>query len=402
MNSTPNANRKHIAVFGKTNAGKSSLINRFLGQEVSLVSEKEGTTTDPVQKAMELIPVGPVLIIDTAGFGDKSELGEVRVKRTLDILKRTDVAIYLFDINDIDLEEFKEAKRNFKKYNIPYVVVINKSDSVNENILEELQIKFKDSIFLSSNTGEGIELLKEKLIEILKEEEEELPIVGDLLPYNSKVILVVPIDSEAPKGRIILPQVQCIRDCLDHGIKSYVVRDTELESALEELKGVDLVITDSQAFKEVDRIVPKNIKLTSFSMLFARQKGDFEEFIKGALKIKDLNKDSRVLIAESCTHNVSHEDIGRVKIPKLLNKYVGADLTYDYSIFHDFPEDIDKYDLIIHCGACMINRKTVINRVKQCKEKNVPITNYGIVLAYLNGILERSLSLFNTKKGDII
>ncbi|MDU2682337.1 MAG: [FeFe] hydrogenase H-cluster maturation GTPase HydF [Clostridium sp.] len=402
MNSTPNANRKHIAVFGKTNAGKSSLINRFLGQEVSLVSEKEGTTTDPVQKAMELIPVGPVLIIDTAGFGDKSELGEVRVKRTLDILKRTDVAIYLFDINDIDLEEFKEAKRNFKKYNIPYVVVINKSDSVNENILEELQIKFKDSIFLSSNTGEGIELLKEKLIEILKEEEEELPIVGDLLPYNSKVILVVPIDSEAPKGRIILPQVQCIRDCLDHGIKSYVVRDTELESALEELKDVDLVITDSQAFKEVDRIVPKNIKLTSFSMLFARQKGDFEEFIKGALKIKDLNKDSRVLIAESCTHNVSHEDIGRVKIPKLLNKYVGADLTYDHSIFHDFPEDIDKYDLIIHCGACMINRKTVINRVNQCKEKNVPITNYGIVLAYLNGILERSLSLFNTKKGDII
>lgn len=402
MNSTPNANRKHIAVFGKTNAGKSSLINRFLGQEVSLVSEKEGTTTDPVQKAMELIPVGPVLIIDTAGLGDKSELGEVRVKRTLDILKRTDVAIYLFDINDIDLEEFKEAKRNFKKYNIPYIVVINKSDSVNENILEELQIKFKDSIFLSSNTGEGIELLKEKLIEILKEEEEELPIVGDLLPYNSKVILVVPIDSEAPKGRIILPQVQCIRDCLDHGIKSYVVRDTELESALEELKDVDLVITDSQAFKEVDRIVPKNIKLTSFSMLFARQKGDFEEFIKGALKIKDLNKDSRVLIAESCTHNVSHEDIGRVKIPKLLNKYVGADLTYDHSIFHDFPEDIDKYDLIIHCGACMINRKTVINRVKQCKEKNVPITNYGIVLAYLNGILERSLSLFNTKKGDII
>lgn len=402
MNSTPNANRKHIAVFGKTNAGKSSLINRFLGQEVSLVSEKEGTTTDPVQKAMELIPVGPVLIIDTAGFGDKSELGEVRVKRTLDILKRTDVAIYLFDINDIDLEEFKEAKRNFKKYNIPYVVVINKSDSVNENILEELQIKFKDSIFLSSNTGEGIELLKEKLIEILKEEEEELPIVGDLLPYNSKVILVVPIDSEAPKGRIILPQVQCIRDCLDHGIKSYVVRDTELESAIEELEGVDLVITDSQAFKEVDRIVPKNIKLTSFSMLFARQKGDFEEFIKGALKIKDLNKDSRVLIAESCTHNVSHEDIGRVKIPKLLNKYVGADLTYDHRIFHDFPEDIDKYDLIIHCGACMINRKTVINRVKQCKEKNVPITNYGIVLAYLNGILERSLSLFNTKKGDII
>lgn len=402
MNSTPNANRKHIAVFGKTNAGKSSLINKFLGQEISLVSEKEGTTTDPVQKAMELIPVGPILMIDTAGFEDKSELGEIRIKKTLDIIKRTDVAIYIFDINDIDLKKFKEIKRNFKKYNIPYIIVINKCDSVKENILEELKSKFNDSIFLSSQTGEGIDLLRDKLINILQQEEEELPIVGDLLNYNSKVVLVVPIDSEAPKGRIILPQVQCIRDCLDHGIKSYVVRDTELKSALEDIKDVDLVITDSQAFKEVDKIVPKNINLTSFSMLFARQKGDFEEFIKGALQIKNLNKDSKILMAESCTHNVSHEDIGRVKIPKLLNNYVGAELTYDYSIFHDFPEDIDKYDLIIHCGACMINRKTVVNRVNQCREKNVPITNYGIVLAYLNGILERSLSLFNIKYDDII
>lgn len=402
MNSTPNANRKHIAVFGKTNAGKSSLINKFLGQEISIVSETEGTTTDPVQKAMELIPVGPILMIDTAGFEDKSELGEIRIKKTLDIIKRTDVAIYIFDINDIDLEKFKEIKRSFKKYNIPYIIVINKCDSVKENILEELKSKFNDSIFLSSQTGEGIDLLRDKLINILQQEEEELPIVGDLLEYNSKVILVVPIDSEAPKGRIILPQVQCIRDCLDHGIKSYVVRDTELKSALEDIKDVDLVITDSQAFKEVDKIVPKNINLTSFSMLFARQKGDFEEFIKGALQIKNLNKDSRILMAESCTHNVSHEDIGRVKIPKLLNNYVGAELTYDYSIFHDFPEDIDKYDLIIHCGACMINRKTVVNRVNQCREKNVPITNYGIVLAYLNGILERSLSLFNIKYDDII
>jgi [FeFe] hydrogenase H-cluster maturation GTPase HydF len=402
MNSTPNANRKHIAVFGKTNAGKSSLINKFLGQEISIVSEKEGTTTDPVQKAMELIPVGPILMIDTAGFEDKSELGEIRIKKTLDIIKRTDVAIYIFDINDIDLEKFKEIKRSFKKYNIPYIIVINKCDSVKENIFEELKSKFSDSIFLSSKTGEGIDLLRDKLINILQQEEEELPIVGDLLEYNSKVILVVPIDSEAPKGRIILPQVQCIRDCLDHGIKSYVVRDTELKSALEDIKDVDLVITDSQAFKEVDKIVPKNINLTSFSMLFARQKGDFEEFIKGALQIKNLNKDSKILMAESCTHNVSHEDIGRVKIPKLLNNYVGAELTYDYSIFHDFPEDIDKYDLIIHCGACMINRKTVVNRVNQCREKNVPITNYGIVLAYLNGILERSLSLFNIKYDDII
>lgn len=402
MNSTPNANRKHIAIYGKTNAGKSSLINKLLGHEVSLVSEKEGTTTDPVQKAMELIPVGPVLFIDTAGFKDESSLGEIRTKRTLDILKRTDIAIYLFDALDIDLEEFNKIKRNFKKYNIPYIAVINQIDKLKNEELNLLKEKNKDYLFISSLTGEGIEDLKGKLINILKEEEEEIPIVGDLLPYNSKVIMVVPIDSEAPKGRIILPQVQCIRDCLDHGIKSYVVRDTELEAALEDIKDVDLVITDSQAFKEVDKIVPSHIKLTSFSMLFARQKGDFEEFIKGAFKINSLNKNSKILIAESCTHNVSHEDIGRVKIPKLINKFVGEELSYEYSIFHDFPEDIDKYDLIIHCGACMINRKTVINRVNECKEKNVPITNYGIVLAYLNGILERSLSLLNMQIDDII
>ncbi|GAA0085745.1 [FeFe] hydrogenase H-cluster maturation GTPase HydF [Clostridium sp. CTA-7] len=402
MNSTPNANRKHIAVYGKTNAGKSSLINKFLGQEISLVSEKEGTTTDPVQKAMELIPIGPILMIDTAGFGDKSELGEIRVKKTLDILKRTDIAIYIFDVNDIDLKEFEKAKRNFKKYNISYIVVINKIDKVEAKVIEEVKEKFKEAIFLSSYSGEGMELLREELIKRLKNEDEELPILGDLLPYNSKVILVVPIDSEAPKGRIILPQVQCIRDCLDHGIKSYVVRDTELKDALEDLNNVDLVITDSQAFREVDKIVPKDIKLTSFSMLFARQKGDFEEFIKGALSIKNLKENSKILIAESCTHNVSHEDIGRVKIPKLLNNFVGTELNYEYSIFHDFPEDIDKYDLIIHCGACMINRKTVVNRVNQCIEKGVSITNYGILLAYLNGILERSLSLFNIKNDDII
>ena len=402
MNSTPNANRKHIAIYGKTNAGKSSLINKLLGQEVSLVSEKEGTTTDPVQKAMELIPVGPVLFIDTAGFNDESDLGEIRTKRTLDILKRTDIAIYVFDILDIDLDEFIKVKRSFKKYNIPFITVVNQIDKIKEEELELIKEKYKDYIFLSAVTGEGIEKLKENLIRILKEEEEELPIVGDLLPYDSKVILVVPIDSEAPKGRLILPQVQCIRDCLDHGIKSYVVRDTELKSALEDINNVDLVITDSQAFREVDKIVPKEIKLTSFSMLFARQKGDFEEFIRGAFKIRELNKYSKILIAESCTHNVSHEDIGRVKIPKLINNFAGAELTYDYSIFHDFPEDIDRYDLIIHCGACMINRKTVINRVNTCKEKNVPITNYGIVLAYLNGILERSLSLFNIKIDDIM
>ena len=401
MNSTTNANRKHIAIFGKTNAGKSSLINKFLNQEVSLVSEQHGTTTDPVQKAMELIPVGPVLFIDTAGFNDKSELGTLRVKKTLDIMKRTDVAIYVFDAKDIDLEEFSKVKKELKKYNIPYLVVVNKIDTISEKEIEELKVKFKEFILISCENLDGIDSLKEELIKLLENDEKELPIVGDLLPYNSKVIMVVPIDSEAPRGRIILPQVQCIRDCLDHGIKSYVVRDTELSEALRDIKDVDLVITDSQAFKEVDKIVPKDIKLTSFSMLFARQKGDFNEFVKGAMTIKSLNKDSKILIAESCTHNVSHEDIGRVKIPKLLNKYVGSELSYEYKIFHDFPDNLEGYDLVIHCGACMINRKTVINRINNCIENNVPITNYGIILAFLSGILERSLSIFNINLEDI-
>ncbi|MBU3089336.1 [FeFe] hydrogenase H-cluster maturation GTPase HydF [Clostridium gasigenes] len=394
MNSTPNSNRKHIAIYGKTNAGKSSLINCLLNQEVSLVSETRGTTTDPVSKAMELIPVGPVLFIDTAGLDDKSKLGEIRVKKTLEVLKKTDIGLYVMDINDLDIENYNEIKLRFKKYNIPYITVINKVDTASVEDLNKVKEILENVIFLSSRTGEGIEKLKEELIKKIELEEEDSPLVGDLLPYNSKVILVVPIDSEAPKGRLILPQVQCIRDCLDHGIKSYVVRDTELESALEEIKDVDLVITDSQAFKNVDKIVPRNIKLTSFSILFARQKGDLDSFVQGAKKIEELNKDSKILISESCSHNISHEDIGRFKIPKMLNKYVGAELNYEFRVGSDFPEDIKKYDLIIHCGACMINRKTVINRINYCKENNVAITNYGVVIAYLTGILKRTLSIY--------
>ncbi|MBU3133088.1 [FeFe] hydrogenase H-cluster maturation GTPase HydF [Clostridium gasigenes] len=394
MNSTPNSNRKHIAIYGKTNAGKSSLINCLLNQEVSIVSKTRGTTTDPVSKAMELIPVGPVLFIDTAGLDDKSKLGEIRVKKTLEVLKKTDIGLYVMDINDLDIENYNEIKLRFKKYNIPYITVINKVDTASVEELNKVKEILKNVIFLSSRTGEGIETLKEELIKKIELEEEDSPLVGDLLPYNSKVILVVPIDSEAPKGRLILPQVQCIRDCLDHGIKSYVVRDTELESALEEIKDVDLVITDSQAFKSVDKIVPSNIKLTSFSILFARQKGDLDSFVQGAKKIEELNKDSKILISESCSHNISHEDIGRFKIPKMLNKYVGAELNYEFRVGSDFPEDIKKYDLIIHCGACMINRKTVINRIDYCKENNVAITNYGVVIAYLTGILKRTLSIY--------
>lgn len=394
MNTTPNSNRKHIVIYGKTNAGKSSLINKLVGQDVALVSEKAGTTTDPVLKAMELIPVGPVLFIDSAGINDKTELGDLRMSKTLDLLKRTDIGIYLMDIDDIDENALKDMERKFKKYNIPRILVFNKCDKVSKEVIEEVKCKYSEGIFISVNDDNGIEELKKKLIEILEKEEEEVSLLGDLLPYGSSVVMVVPVDSEAPKGRLILPQVQCIRDCLDNGLKSYVVRDTELEEALKELKHVDLVVTDSQAFKEVDKIVPKNIALTSFSMLFARQKGDINGFIKGVEAVRSLKPGDKILISESCTHNVSHEDIGRVKIPKLLTNYVGGELNIDFKVGHEFPEDIDEYKLIIHCGACMINRKTVVNRVNICNEKNIPITNYGVILSFLTNTLERSKVIF--------
>ncbi len=394
MFSTPNGSRKHIGIYGKVNAGKSSLINKIIGQDVSIISEVRGTTTDPVSKPMELIPIGPVLFIDTAGVDDDSELGDLRMKKTLETIKRADFAIYVFDSLDIDMEAFENLRINFKKYNVPYLVVINKSDLLQEEEKENISSRIPNGVFVSILDGQGIEELKNKIIKIFEESEHELPIIGDLLPYGSKVIMVVPIDSEAPKGRIILPQVQCIRDCLDHGIKSYVLRDTELQEGLCELKDADLVITDSQAFKKVSSIVPREIPLTSFSILFARHKGEIDAFIQGVKKAKDLREGSKVLIAESCSHNISHEDIGRVKIPKLLNKHVGFDLHYDFYMGHDFPDNVREYDLVIHCGACMINRKTVINRINFCKEEGISITNYGIMLAYLTGILDRSIEIF--------
>lgn len=394
MNTTPNANRKHIGIYGNTNSGKSSLMNKILGQDISLVSNVEGTTTDPVQKAMELIPFGPVLLIDTAGLEDKSQLGEIRVKKSFEYLKRLDFAIYVVDGKNLDVDTYKKWKREANKYNIKHMVVVNKLDRLSDDERSNINNIFDKPLFISAKNNENIDKLKDELIKSLEQDEEDKPIVGDLLPYGSNVVLVVPIDSEAPKGRIILPQVQVIRDCLDHGIKTYVVRDTELEDALKEIKNIDLVITDSQAFKEVDKIVPKEINLTSFSILFARQKGELGDFLEGANKLKDLKPGNKILICESCTHNVSHEDIGRVKIPRMLTKIAGGELNLEYKVGYDFNEDVEKYDMVIHCGACMVNRKSVINKINLCKEKNVPITNYGLVIAYFTSILDRSVEIF--------
>lgn len=394
MNTTPNANRKHIGIYGNTNSGKSSLMNIILGQDISLVSNVEGTTTDPVQKAMELIPFGPILLIDTAGLEDKSQLGEIRVKKSFEFLKRLDFAIYVVDGKNLDIDTYKKWKREANKYNIKHMVVVNKLDRLSDDEINNINNIFDNPLFISAKKNKNIDKLKDELIKSLEQDEEDKPIVGDLLPYGSTVVLVVPIDSEAPKGRIILPQVQVIRDCLDHGIKTYVVRDTELEDALKDIKNVDLVITDSQAFKEVDKIVPKEISLTSFSILFARQKGELSDFLEGVNKLKDLRPGDKILICESCTHNISHEDIGRVKIPRMLNKIAGGELNLEYKVGYDFNEDLEKYDMVIHCGACMVNRKSVVNKINLCKEKNVPITNYGLVIAYFTGILDRSVEIF--------
>ena len=394
MNTTPNAKRKHFGIYGNTNSGKSSLMNKILGQDISLVSNVEGTTTDPVQKAMELIPFGPVLLIDTAGLEDKSQLGEIRVKKSFEYLKRLDFAIYVVDGKNLDVDTYKKWKREANKYNIKHMVVVNKLDRLSDDERSNINNILDKPLFISAKNNENIDKLKDELIKSLEQDEEDKPIVGDLLPYGSNVVLVVPIDSEAPKGRIILPQVQVIRDCLDHGIKTYVVRDTELEDALKEIKNIDLVITDSQAFKEVDKIVPKEINLTSFSILFARQKGELSDFLEGSNKLKNLKPGNKILICESCTHNVSHEDIGRVKIPRMLTKIAGGELNLEYKVGYDFDEDVEKYDMVIHCGACMVNRKSVINKINLCKEKNVPITNYGLVIAYFTGILDRSVEIF--------
>lgn len=384
-----------ISIYGKRNSGKSSLLNAITEQEVSIVSSIKGTTTDPVKKSMELNPIGPVIFIDTAGIDDEGELGNLRIKKSLDTATRTNIAIYIMDIMDIDRNSLNNMELLFTKYNIPYILVMNKIDMVNKDYIDQLKLEYPNAIFVSSTKRINIDILKEELIRRIQDIEADPPIVGDLIPYNGKVVLVVPIDKQAPKGRLILPQVQVIRDCIDNGIKCYVLRDTELEGGLQDLEDIDLVITDSQIFKKVDNIVPKYIKLTSFSILFARYKGDLQKLVDGVRSIEKLKNGDNILIAENCTHNTTHEDIGRVKIPTLLQQKTRKEFNFYFKTGYDFSVNLNKYSLVIHCGGCMVNRKEMGNRIMLCNEEKVPITNYGIVLAYLNGILDRTLEIFN-------
>lgn len=382
--------RLHIGVFGKTNVGKSSLLNRITNQEISIVSEIAGTTTDVVEKSMELLPVGPVTFLDTAGLDDKTQLAMQRIEKTMKIINRIDVAIIVCDFNGVDDYE-KELIEKFDELKIPYLIVVNKSD-VKKITLEG----FENVLYTSVKNDENIVFeFKEALVKLLPEDFVNSPkIAGDLIPPKSTVILVIPIDKEAPKGRIILPQVQTLRDLLDSDCLTYVVKESELKEALENLKTPPaLVITDSQAFKQVSSIVPENIPLTSFSILFARLKGDLDEFVKGAKAIENLKDGDLVLILESCTHHAIEDDIGRVKIPNLLRKKTGKNLVIHNYAGHDFP-DIKDYKLIIHCGACMTNRREVLSRILLSDKAGVPITNYGIVISYCLGILPRAVKIF--------
>ncbi|MGB3367418.1 MAG: [FeFe] hydrogenase H-cluster maturation GTPase HydF, partial [Acidaminobacteraceae bacterium] len=319
----------------------------------------------------------------------------LRIERTLKVLQRTEFAIYLNDITDFDKKEQDNMLKQFKKFNIPYMIVFNKIDKLETEALNSFNELYKDALFVITTDEKNVIDLKNALIDKINDSENEPTIIGDLVPYGGTVLMVVPIDSEAPKGRIILPQVQLIRDCLDNGIKSYVVRDTELKEALTDLKRIDLVVTDSQAFKSVSAMVPGHIPLTSFSILFARYKGDIKSFVSGVNTIKDLKDGAKILISESCTHNHSHEDIGRYKIPKLLNQKENKTFDYDFKMGHDFPVNLSDYDLVIHCGSCMLNKKTMQTRIMICESAGVPITNYGVVLAYATSILDRTLKVKN-------
>lgn len=392
MNKTPQGNRTHIGIFGKRNAGKSSLLNAITEQKISLVSSIGGTTTDPVKKAMELIPYGPVVFIDTAGLDDSGELGSLRKQRTKEMFSQIDLALIVHDINDIDRAFEDDLIRELSRFSVPYMVVISKIDTAPEKQRQEIQSIYKEAVFLSAHDRESMLKFKTALVEKLSERKEKETLVGDLLPYGSHMVMVVPIDAEAPRGRLILPQVQLIRDALDHGIACHVVRDTELESTLSQIQKVDLVVTDSQAFKEVARMVPDDIPLTSFSILLARQKGDLAQFREGLEAIKSLPPKGKILIAEICTHNTSHEDIGRIKIPALLKKYAGEELIFEFFQGNEYPVHMDQYDLVVHCGGCMMTQKQMYNRLNLLKEKNIPVVNYGVLLAFGAQILERALS----------
>lgn len=390
LNETVSAERVHIGFFGLRNAGKSSLVNAVTGQKLSLVSDVKGTTTDPVKKAMELLPLGPVVIIDTPGLDDVGELGKQRVARAKQVLRQTDVAVLVVDsekgLTDID----RELISLFKERKLPYILAFNKAD-----LLSSLPDANENEIYVSAEKNQNINELKEKIAAMARSAESDKKILADIVDCNDIVVLVIPIDSSAPKGRLILPQQQTIRELLDIGATVVATRETELECTLESLnKPPKLVITDSQVFGAVSKLVPKEVMLTSFSILFARYKGDLSTTVRGAAQLDSLKDGDKVLISEGCTHHRQCKDIGTVKLPEWINNYTGKKLDYFFTSGTEFPDDTAEYALVVHCGGCMLNEKEMSSRLSRCIENGTPITNYGIAIARIHGILKRSLEPF--------
>jgi [FeFe] hydrogenase H-cluster maturation GTPase HydF len=397
MPSAPRSMRLHIGIFGRRNVGKSSLLNAITRQEVSIVSEQAGTTTDPVEKPMELLPLGPVLFIDTAGIDDEGALGELRVQKTRKVIERTEVAL-LVAVSESWGSFEENLLREFLEAQIPTIVVFNKVDlsEPGDGLISSLRDQKAHVVLTAATTGKGITDLRQALLESVPPDFLNNPaILGDLVPTGGLAVLVVPIDKEAPKGRLILPQVQAIRDLLDSDACCMVVKERELRHALDHLKvPPDLVVTDSQAFLKVVADTPPEVPITSFSILFSRFKGDLLTQVEGALAVDQLRTGDRVLVSEACSHHPIGEDIGRVKIPRWLTQYVGGKLEFTHVQGHDFPEDLSEYKLVIHCGACMLNRREMLTRILRCREAGVPVSNYGLVIAFSLGIFERALEPF--------
>lgn len=403
MNQTPASERIHISFFGKRNAGKSSVINAVTGQDLAIVSNIKGTTTDPVYKTMELLPLGPVMLIDTPGIDDEGDLGALRIKKSYQILNKTDIAILVVDVL-IGITEHEEALiHRFQEKNIPWILVYNKADLIPGEISGTVFPPHTDTaagneLFISAATGSGIHELKEKIASLKPEDTHKYPLISDLVCPLDLVILVIPIDKAAPKGRLILPQQQTIRAILECGALSLVVRDTELKDTLEHFLSKDihprLVITDSQAFAQVSSVTPEEISLTSFSILFARYKGDLGTLTEGAAALKNIQHGDKILIAEGCTHHRQCDDIGTVKIPNMIRKFTGAEPEFVFTSGTEFPDDVSDYKLVVHCGGCMLNEREMKYRIACCRDQKVPITNYGILIARITGILNRSLTPF--------
>lgn len=390
LNNTASADRVHIGFFGLRNAGKSSLVNAVTGQELAVVSDVKGTTTDPVKKAMELLPLGPVVIIDTPGIDDEGSLGEMRVRKARQVLNYTDIAVLVSDSTSEINNAEKELISLFKDKKIPYVIVYSKAD-----LLTDIPQKTENTIYVSAEKNINVNELKDMLATLTKNNENNKKIVSDLLCEGDCVVLVVPIDESAPKGRLILPQQQTIRDIIEAGATSVVCRDTELVQTLSMLaKKPKLVITDSQAFGRVSKDTPEDILLTSFSILFARYKGNLENAVRGAAQLDKLNDGDTVLISEGCTHHRQCNDIGTVKMPNWISNYTGKKLNFKFTSGTEFPEDVSKYSLIVHCGGCMLNEREMQYRMRHSSDCGVPMTNYGTAIAQMHGILKRSLSPF--------